>query len=288
MNGLILLFGALLEKLFYTAARLLGCTEKGNLKKSIGVLFIALMLVSLCLISAPHVSAQTSDVKILSYSFYVDELGILDVVGEVQNVGSNTLTAVILSGSVYSSGVDVGDSGCSVGIEQYPVEYLAPGQKAPFYMEFYQPSTGGSWYTLTSAKVILSVAKANATSSYQYPDLTVTSSTASLGTNPSGSDADLGVYWVNGEVQNTGTQTAQNVTVLGTFYNSTGNVVAVGFSNSLGSLAPSATSTFKLGAFDVNQTNVVASEKITGYSLLINALNPVLTGTAPTVTPYSV
>ena len=244
---------------------------------------------SLCLISVPHVSAQTSEVKILSYSYYIDELGILDVVGEVQNVGPNTLTAIVLAGSVYSQGVDLGDSGCIVGIEQYPVEYLAPGQKAPFYMEFYEPNIpsnpDATWYSLTSANVILSVTHANATNSYQYPDLKVISSAASLGTNPSGSNPDLGVYWVNGIVQNTGTQTAQNVTVLGTFYNSTGNVVAVGFSNSMGSLAPSATSAFKLGAFDINQTNVVDSEKITSYALVINALSPVLQGTPPATTP---
>lgn len=248
------------------------------------------MVTSLCLVSVPHVSAQTSEVKILSYSYYIDELGILDVVGEVQNVGPNTITEIALAGSVYSHGVDLDDSGCTVGIEQYPVEYLAPGQKAPFYMQFYEPSNPNypyeTWYSLTSANVILSVTHANATNSYQYPDLNVISSAASLGTNPSGSNADLGVYWVNGIVQNTGAQTAQNVTVLGTFYNSTGNVVAVGFSNSIGSLAPSATSTFKLGAFDVNQTNVIESEKITSYSLLINALSPVLQGTPPATTPY--
>jgi len=259
-------------------------------RKIIIYLFITLMLMSLCLISIPHVSAQKSEVKILSYNYYIDTMGILDVVGEVQNVGPNTLTEIFLTGSVYSGGIDQDDSGCTVGIQQYPVEYLAPGQKAPFYMEFYQPNNPNnpneSWFSLPSANVVLSVSHANATTSYQYPDLKVLSSAASIGTNPSGSDADLGVYWVNAVVQNTGTQTARNVTVLGTFYNSTGNVLAVGFSNSIGSLAPSATSTFKLGAFDINQTNVVESAKITSYSLLVNALSPVLQGTPPITTPY--
>jgi hypothetical protein len=155
-------------------------------------------------------------------------------------------------------------------------------------MDFYQPNNpqGASWMSVDVSNVKLAVVQANATTSYQYPDLTITSNTHSIGTKSVGTDADLGVYWVNCNVQNTGSQTAQNITVFGTFYNSTGSVVAVGYSNQIGSLDSSRTASFKLGAFDLNQTLVPSSEKIDHYSLLINALGPILQGTAPLVTPY--
>ena len=77
----------------------------------------------------------------------------------------------------------------------------------------------------------------------------------------------------------------------GTFYNSTGTVVAVGNTYDMlggfitASLAPSATISFSVPAFDVNQTNVSSSEKIHSYSLLIQAGGPILQGAAPIVTP---
>ena len=146
------------------------------------------MLMSSCLILVPHVSAQTSEVKILSYSYYIDNLGILDVVGEVQNVGPNVLTSTTLTGSVFSGGVDQADASCFVGLEQYAVEYLAPNQKAPFYMEFYSPSnsadSNANWYSIGAVSIVLTVSQANWTSSYQYPDLKVTSQSSSIGTNP--------------------------------------------------------------------------------------------------------
>jgi len=37
-----------------------------------------------------------------------------------------------------------------------------------------------------------------------------------------------GEYWVSGSVQNTGTQTATKLRLIGTFYNASGTVVAAG------------------------------------------------------------
>jgi hypothetical protein len=241
------------------------------------------------LASISVVLSLPENVKIVSYSYYIDNQGFLDVVGEVQNVGPNTLTSVILTGQVLASDQTVqADSYTTTGIDQFTIKYLDPGQKAPFYMNFYQPNNpqGGSWYGADISGVKLIVAVANETTSYQYPDLTIPSSTHSIGTNSNGATADYGVYWVNGNVKNTGSQTAQNITVFGTFYNTTGGVVAVGYSNQIGSLEASGTASFKLGAFDLNQTLVPADQKIDHYSLLINALGPILQRTGPLATPY--
>ena len=150
-------------------------------------------------------------------------------------------------------------------------------------MEIYPPenSPDGTWYSIDLGSVNLQVAQANATANYQYPDLTITSKQSSIG----GTTDDKGVFWVNGNIKNIGSQTATSVTVFGTFYNSTGATVAVGYGNTVASLSPSGSASFKLGAFDLNQTGVSASKKITDYSLLINVQAPILKGTAPVTVP---
>jgi hypothetical protein len=231
------------------------------------------------LTAVPKVSSQPENIKILSYGWYVDSIPYVDVVGEVQNVGPNTIDTVVLSGVIYTP------DGEAVAYS-YPttvfVKYLVPQQKAPFYMEFPpEVSVTGdlSWLSLGVDHVDFTVNAAAVTSNYQYPDLTVTSSSG-------GTDSE-GVYWVTGTVQNTGTQTATNVYVIGTFYNATGTVIAMGYTDALtpASLSPSSTTSFKVGAFDLNQTIVPSNLKIDHYSLLIQVEKPVLTGTAPTLTP---
>ena len=253
------------------------------MRKSAVYFFIALLLLSLGLTFTPNVFSQTQNIKVVSYSYYVDNLGYLDVVGEVQNMGPNTVNPVFMTGSVYSSsGTDLSDSYCQVW-----VLYLAPQQEAPFYMEFQPPSSTGVWQTQDISKVALTVSIANATSSYQYPDLKVTSSSGSIGNTGNYN----GVYEVNGVIQNYGSQTATNITVAATFYNATGTVVAVGNTYDMSgtfltsSLAPSATISFQVPAFDLNQLVVPSSEKIHSYSLLIQAGGPILQGTAPIITP---
>jgi hypothetical protein len=253
------------------------------MKKCTVCLIIALVLLTLGSNLLSGALGQTENIKIVSYSYYVDNLGYLDVVGEVQNVGPNTVDPVALTGSVFASGdVHLSDSACRVW-----VSYLVPGQKAPFYMEFQPPSNLGYssyWNPSDISKITFNVAMANATSSYQYPDLKITSSSSTIGT----SGDYKGAYLVNGIIQNTGSQTATNLTVVGTFYNASGTVVAVGYTNYLtpSTLEPSVTLSFQIAAFDLNQSLVQESMKISSYALLVQTQEPILQGTAPIVTPY--
>jgi len=232
--------------------------------------------VSLGLTLVPHTFGQTEtqNVKILNYSYYFDTDGYLEVVGQVQNVGSNTLDPVYLTGSVQSaSGTDLSDSYCKILVAE-----LIPQEIAPFNMEFMPLN----WGPLDISSIVLNVGQANVTSSYQYTDLKITSSSATIGTSGNFS----GAYLVNGVIQNTGSQTAQNVSVVATFYNSSGTVIAVGYNTVFltYSLAPSATIPFQVPAYDLNQSAVPASEKISSYSLLIQAQGPILQGTPPVFT----
>ena len=238
-----------------------------------------LTLVSLSLALVPQVSSQPENIKVLSYSWYVDSIGLFDVVGEVQNVGPNTIEAVVLGGAVYTTdGVAQTHSSPALAY----VNCLIPQQKAAFYMDFpSQNSVTGdlSWLSIGVDRVDFTVIQANVTSSYRYPDLTVKSS--------SGAADGEGVYWVSGTVQNSGSQTATNIRVIGTFYNASGTVVAVGYTEYLtpASLNPSSVASFKVGAFDQNQTVVPSIQKISSYSLLIQAEKPLLTGTPPSLPP---
>lgn len=249
-----------------------------DLRKNIVFFFVFLILACLGLALVPQVFSQPENVKVLSYSWYVDSIGYFIVVGEVQNVGPNTIESVVLSGTVYTAD---GEAQAYSSTLVY-VNYLVSQQKAPFYMEFAPQNTQTgdlSWLSIGVKRVDFTVSRADTTSSYQYPDLTIASSSG-------GVDSE-GVYWLSGTVKNSGSQTASNIRVIGTFYNASGNVVAVGYTDPLTptSLTPSNTASFKVGAFDVNQTEASSNQKISKYQLLIQAEGPILSGTSPEPTP---
>ncbi|HTY75979.1 MAG TPA: hypothetical protein VMD05_10490, partial [Candidatus Nanoarchaeia archaeon] len=237
-------------------------------------LFI-LSLSSLTLASSPFVSSQTSDVKVLSHTYYLDNLGNIVVVGEVQNTGNSIYDNVTLTGTVTGSDGSQVSSGCYISATK-----LLPGQKSPFYMEFFPENTvGGSWLGVTVTDIQLSVYSAPTTTQHQYQDVVVVNNKPTL--------ID-GVYWVNCTLQNNGTQTATKIMVFGTFYNSSGAVVAIGdIINSVASLSAGATAKVNVPAFDLNQTLMSDAQKISGYSLLVQVQAPLLTGAVPTINPSS-
>ena len=254
-----------------------GFKEAVPVKKAIVYSLVLLAVLSLTLTIVPHTSAQTQNVKILTHSWYIDSIGLLVVVGEIQNKGPNTIKQVILGGTAQ------GSDGTSVDAMGTPawVAYLAPNQKAPFYMEFYDQNNqnGGMWPASDVSNINLQVLQAEPTQNYSYPDVKVQASTGTV-------RAD-GAYWVTGTVKNTGTQTAQSVLIVGTYYNSAGTVVATGYSNAslIPSLAPSSTAEFQLGAFDLDQTKVPSEQKVAKYELLVQVQGPILVSTVPIVTP---
>jgi hypothetical protein len=250
------------------------------MKKNAVFFLVLLTLLSSGLALVPKVQSQPENIRILSYSWYIDSLGNFMAVGEVQNVGPNTIDTVDLSGTVYTKD---GQAQANSFTRAF-VKYLIPQQKAPFYMEFRPDmSTTGdlSWLSLGLDRVDFAVEAADATSSYQYPDLTLKDSSATVDT--------VGIYWVSGTVQNTGTQTAKNIRVIGTFYNASGAVVAMGFTGeqplSPASVGPSGTISFNVGAWDLNQTEVPSILRISSYSLLIMTEEPILSGTPPSPPP---
>ena len=247
------------------------------MKKGVVSFIVCLALVALGLTLIPKVASQPENIKITSYSWYTDSYGTFIVVGEIQNVGPNTVVSVFLTGIVYTQD----EVAQAYSYTTAFVNYMVPQQKAPFEMEFLpQTSVTGdlSWVSLGVDRVDFTVEKSDTTDKYQYPDLAITDN--------SGQTDSEGVYWVSGQVQNSGTQAATNVRVVGTFYNSAGTVVAVGYTDYItSSLEPSTTASFKLGAFDQNQSKVASDQKIANYRLLVQIEAPILSGTPPSPTP---
>src|ERR1035437_8173838 len=94
------------------------------------LVLIAICSLTLTLVPIAHSQTEPTNVKVVSYSGYSDSLGLLVVVGEVQNVGLSTVSSVILTGTASSS-----DGGQVDSNSQVYVTDLIPNQKAPFYWE---------------------------------------------------------------------------------------------------------------------------------------------------------
>jgi len=247
------------------------------MKKSvISVLAIAIT-VGLCLALIPKVLSQPENVDVLSYSWYLDPYTTdrLVVVGEAQNTGSSVIDYLTVTGTFYTTDGEA----YMVSSTKSLVSQILPQQKTPFYLSFseYNVVSGFDWGTQPITNFTITINYAGSTDSRQYQDLQVTSHSAS--------HDDEGYYMVTGVVTNTGTQSTNQTWVLATFYNSTGSVVAVGYSNYLTptSIAPGGTATFTLYPLDYAP---VAVGQISSYSLVIQTKLSAASAT-PTPEPSS-
>ena len=253
----------------------------------VALVLIILIVSSVSLLSTPHVKADASEATILSYSWYVapstttqaQYIGDLIVVGEVQNIGTNTLGNVVVGAEAYNA------TGDFMGSAQFAafVTYLNPGQKAPFYLDFtpdvtdpttYDPNWASSVTNITLH--MLGAADSNQT---QYSGLTVPTGSVAISNS-------TGTYTLTGTVQNTGDQTTGRVWVITTFYNASGTVIGLNYTDYISqSLLPGKSATFT--ATPTDNTDQLTSS-IANYSILIQSEPTPLatpTPTEPTTTP---
>jgi hypothetical protein len=219
--------------------------------------FVIILVAITCLgsVSIPNAFSQVvnTNVKVLSYSWYVNPSGDFIVVGEVQNTGNHTLQSVTLNATAYDSG---GSALAGSSTMAYVSNFL-PQQKAPFYIDFGPSNIAGTDWASTVSSVDFTVFNAYSSSDQQYENLAL--ATAFNGTLD-------GAYIVRGLILNIGNQTANDIRVVGTYYNSLGSVVAVGFDIVNGSLPPDNATTFTVSEFDATPSLVA---QISNYSLLI-------------------
>jgi hypothetical protein len=228
--------------------------------KKISVMFLAIVsTVALCLALIPNVSSQIENVEVLTYKWYMSPYysDYLIIVGEVQNVGPNIIGSVVVTGTFYApDGTEF-----MYNFAKTLTTQILPQQKSPFYITFSPANIAASttWETAQVTNYTIAVTLANPTSNQQYQGLEITSH--------SGSADDFGYYSVTGTLKNTGSYATNKTWVVATFYNSTGNVVAVGFSSVLTPYAiqPGSTREFSLYPADYELT----SGYISSYSLVV-------------------
>ena len=240
-------------------------------KTLVGLVLIILILSSVSLLSMQHVKADPSEAKVLSYSWYVASttstqaqyIGDLIVVGEVQNVGTNTLANVVVGAEAYNA---TGGFVSSAQFSAYAT-YLGPGQKAPFYLDFTPDPTvdistfDQNWASYVT-NVTLHVLNAADSTQTQYSGLEVPSGSVSVLNNTD-------TYTITASVHNTGNQATGRVWVITTFYNASGTVVGFNYTNYISqSLSPGQSATFKATPAD---NSVQLSNSIASYSFLVQA-----------------
>ncbi len=249
------------------------------------VIIMALFMMSIVVLSAPNVKAQnnTSDARVLSYSYYVApsdtslayQSGDLVAVGEIQNAGSSYLTNVSLTGTAYDSSGNVLATGQGIAF----VFHTAPGDRTPFYVDFPpQNSTGLDW-TSSVSTVTVSVTTVDEVATPQYGGLYfIANSSVDAAYSPDST------YRVVGFIGNNGSETSGSLWVVTTFYDTTGKVVALNFTSIMPGIAPGENTTFWVTPTD---NTPALSDSITNYNSVIDSLpNTTSTSdTVPTATP---
>lgn len=226
------------------------------------LLIILVVAASFAVTFLPQTQAAPSDAKILgNYTCYTDNLGYLVVIGEVQNTGNSVLKNIGVAGSLTEA-----DGTYDTSATYAWGDYILPGQKAPFYLEF--QSQGNSmtpWSGITAADITLKVTAAPEATQYQYQGVVVQSQKDTPKSN--------GEFWVTAEVKNAGSQSASNVVLIATFYNSEGKPIGTGYSSPI-TIAADASQSIKVPAFDLNQTIVSSDKVIKSWSLLMQVASP--------------
>ncbi len=228
--------------------------------------------------------AATSDAQVLSSSWYIAPLGgntyydnDLVAVGEVKNVGTTNIQYMYVKAYAYDNDSNLLAESPSTQIFGNNLE---PAQKAPFYIDFADSqltATGDNTYTANVTSVVVVPYYVRNSDDKMYLDLTVTSESSTTGG-----------YSVIGSVKNTGSQIASDVRVITTFYNSSGTVVSVNYTEVLSS-SLSVGSSVSFAATPVDGYSG-ASGAIASYAILLQTQANVPTTTPtpttqPTATP---
>lgn len=149
----------------------------------------------------------TAGVEVIDDNHYTDDSGYLYIVGEVKNTGDVNLEYVEIIATIYDDSTVVGSQSTFTMLD-----ILEPNQDSPFKIMKQEPD---SWtdYTLEIDY--------SSTLSTPYNELQIQ--------GVSDSEDDLGYYYINGEVENTGTEGVEYVEVVASIYDSGGNIIETNF-----------------------------------------------------------
>lgn len=193
--------------------------------KQVSTILLILSLTILAIILTATPAHSSTNVNILTHTGYLDTLGYYHVVGEVQNTADTALNFIKITAVFYNS-----TDAVIATLNAYPmIDVLHPGRKSPFSILLY--NTQVHYYTLTLA------------TSYVTDPLPL-----GLEILSQNCTVDIsGTMHITGQIKNVGSERATSVESLATFYNASGNVVAVSSGYSTPSdLDPGQTAPFEI------------------------------------------
>ena len=227
------------------------------------VLVATIILAVTCFVNVycPLVQAA-ADVQIVSHSSFYNSLDYLYVVGEVENTGDIATEFTKVTATFYGASDQV--IGTRTGYAT--IDVLLPGRKSPFAI-ILEPEEGA-----------MDVNRYELNVEYWEYDETKEEGLEILSSEQSIDVLDY--LHVTGEIKNTGTATAQDVTVIATFYDSTGTVVGRNWEWA----SDSDLGAGETGTFDVELIHQEQIPKVASYSLTAEAENYALIPEFPTLT----
>ncbi len=199
------------------------------MKKTItAIILAALILAAFPILIVPNAKASAAEANVVSYSYYTAsansllaaKAGDLVVVGEIQNVGSNIIQNVTLTGTAYNS------NGTELGTGQGTafVYETIPNGRAPFSIDIAPQSSSTSQIAASSVgSVTVTVLSVTDTVVPPYSGFKVPATPTAFNNS--------GVYTTVGTIVNNGSQTLGYIWVVTTFYNNAHTVVGLNFTN---------------------------------------------------------
>lgn len=242
--------------LFLRSISALTCSKKflfqNSVKKIALVVFVVFLFAVGFVFAVQPAGAQS--VTILSTSGLLDSVDGFHIFGEFQNTQSQPIHIEKIVGTFFDSGNNVLDV---VDWHTGYLEVVFPNQKSPFYVLQWNISDPSQRYgpQIDHYQVEIYGAYVSAT----VPEVVVLS-------NTSRTDS-MDYMHITGEVQNTGTSTANYTKVYATFYDSSGKVICTeDVYTSSNAIAPQEKATY-----DVMMSYSILTPKIASYSLQAQA-----------------
>jgi len=193
-----------------------------NMKTLILVAVLLVSAVSMPFVGFVPKARADEDVRILSHTIYQDygfppfstDKGDYQVAGEVQNAGTQALHFNVTADFYNSNNEIIGRGFLSDSAAPSYLHVLQPGKKSPFVIFFSRFTEAGDFRLVDHYDLKLTTSTANL---YQSGFEIVSQSSHEAG----------GSLFIEGEIRNIGTEYIDGLMVFATFYNATGEVVAV-------------------------------------------------------------
>lgn len=155
---------------------------------------------------------------------YISATGCPTIVGEVKNAGDFSFNNILITASFYcSKDKEVGAGEDMAAISSYTeIEILAPGEMSPFKagLSTEELARLPNFDVDKIGKYKVEVSSYDTTEEHLYKSFEITQSSGEL-------SESTGLYKVTGRVKNTGTEPAEQIKVIATFYEKQTNIVEV-------------------------------------------------------------